>query len=203
MTREEYASILVPNITHTRKYYEELYKKRDLKEDDIVISNGKNAIGLAGVMGGLETEITEKTKNIIIESAIFDRVKVRRTSNTILRSEASNRFEKGLDPNRTYMAIERSCTLLQKYADAEIVSGIAKYENADLSDKVIDITVSNINNILGMKMTKEEIIDVFNRLGFSSKSDGEKLTVTVPSRRIDISIKEDLIEEVRTYIWSK
>ena len=101
------------------------------------------------------------------------------------------------------MAIERSCTLLQKYADAEIVSGIAKYENADLSDKVIDITVSNINNILGMKMTKEEIIDVFNRLGFSSKSDGEKLTVTVPSRRIDISIKEDLIEEVRTYIWSK
>ncbi len=177
--------------------------ERDLKEDDIVISNGKNAIGLAGVMGGLETEITEKTKNIIIESAIFDSVKVRRTSNTILRSEASNRFEKGLDPNRTYMAIERSCTLLQKYADAEIVSGIAKYENADLSDKVIDITVSNINNILGMKMTKEEIIDVFNRLGFSSKSDGEKLTVTVPSRRIDISIKEDLIEEVRTYIWSK
>ena len=170
--------------------------ERTLKEEDIVISNGKKAIGLAGVMGGLETEITEKTKNIIIEAAIFDSVKVRRTSNTILRSEASNRFEKGLDPNRTYMAIERSCNLLEKYADAEVVGGIAKYDKSDKEDRVIDITVDNINSLLGMSVSKKEVIDVFRRLGFSTKDNGDKLTVSVPRRRIDISIKEDLIEEV-------
>ena len=170
--------------------------ERTLKEDDIVISDGTKAIGLAGVMGGMETEITEKTKNIIIEAAIFDSVKVRRTSNSILRSEASNRFEKGLDPNRTYMAIERSCNLLEKYADAEVVGGIAKYDHSDKEDRVIDITVDNINAILGMQISKKEVIDVFRRLGFSTKENGEKLTVSVPRRRIDISIKEDLIEEV-------
>ena len=170
--------------------------ERELKEDDIVISDGKRAIGLAGVMGGLDTEITENTKNIIIEAAVFDSVKVRRTSNSILRSEASNRFEKGLDPNRTYMAADRACVLLQKYADAEVLSGTASYENADLSDKVIDITPENICNILGMEISKKDIVDVFRKLGFTTEDKGDVLKVTVPSRRIDISIKEDLIEEV-------
>ena len=79
--------------------------ERILSEENIVISDGEKAIGLAGVMGGLETEVTTNTKNIIIESAIFNPVKIRMTSKEILRSEASNRFEKGLVPNRTYMAI--------------------------------------------------------------------------------------------------
>ena len=170
--------------------------ERVLKKDDIVISDGERAIGLAGVMGGLDTEITGKTKNIIIEAAIFDQVKVRRTSNSILRSEASNRFEKGLDPNRTYMAIERSCNLLEKYADAEIVGGLAKFDESDKSDRVIDITVSNINSVLGMNLSEEVILDVFRRLGFKTEVNGEIITVSVPRRRIDISIKEDLIEEV-------
>lgn len=170
--------------------------ERTLKAEDIVISNGEKAIGLAGVMGGLETEITENTKNIIIESAIFDNVKVRRTSNTILRSEASNRFEKGLDSNRTYMAIERACNLLEKYAKAEVVGNIAKYDTTDRSDKTIEITAQNINAILGMQITEEEILDVFRRLGFTSTVKDGIMKVNVPKRRIDISIKEDLIEEV-------
>lgn len=170
--------------------------ERTLKSEDIVISNGKEAIGLAGVMGGLDTEITENTKNIIIEAAIFDSVKVRRTSNSILRSEASNRFEKGLDSNRTYMAIERACTLLEKYADGEVVGGLAKYDTTDRSDKQIDITAKNINSILGMQISEKDILDVFRRLGFKTTVNGEVITVSVPKRRIDISIKEDLIEEV-------
>lgn len=170
--------------------------ERTLGDEDIVISDGKKAIGLAGVMGGLETEITPNTKNIIIESAIFNSVKVRRTSNAILRSEASNRFEKGLDPNRTYMAIERACNLLEKYADVEIVGEIAKYDKTDKSDKIIKITVENINRILGMTLTQEEILDVFKRLQFKATTDGNIISVLVPRRRIDISIKEDLIEEV-------
>ena len=170
--------------------------ERTLKTEDIVISDGERSIGLAGVMGGLDTEITDKTKNIIIEAAIFDGVKVRRTSNSILRSEASNRFEKGLDSNRTYMAIERSCNLLEKYADAEVVGGMAKYDTTDRSDKVIDITTKNINSILGMNIKEEDILDVFRRLGFKTKVNNDVITVFVPKRRIDISIKEDLIEEV-------
>lgn len=170
--------------------------ERDLKTEDIVISDGEKAIGLAGVMGGLETEITDKTKNIIIESAIFDSVKVRRTSNAILRSEASNRFEKGLDPNRTFMAMERACHLLEKYASGEVVGDIAKYDTTEKEDKIINITAGNINNILGMTISEKEILDVFRRLGFKATVKDGVIIVSVPRRRLDISIKEDLIEEV-------
>ena len=170
--------------------------ERTLSENDIVISDGEKSIGLAGVMGGLETEVTKDTKNIIIESAIFDSVKVRITSNKILRSEASNRFEKGLDANRTYMAIERACNLLEKYANAEIVTGIAKYDTTNKENKNIDITLENICEVLGMEISKDEVMNVFRRLGFTATENQNKISVSVPTRRLDISIKEDLIEEV-------
>jgi len=170
--------------------------ERILDEEDIVITNGTEAIGLAGVMGGLSTEVEEDTKNIIIESAVFDGVKIRCTSKKILRSEASNRFEKGLDPNRTYMAIERACTLLEKYADAKIAKGTVVYDVADKTEKDVDVTFNDINSLLGMQISNEEILEVFRKLGFEYKVNGEVITVTVPTRRLDISIKEDLIEEV-------
>lgn len=186
-------------------------KERTLSEEDIVISDGERAIGLAGVMGGLDTEITDKTKNVLIESAIFDGVKIRKTSKEILRSEASSRFEKGLDPNRTYMALERAAKLLEEYADGEVVGGVAKFDKSDLSNREIEISFKNINDVLGMAISQKDVLDVFRRLKFevyidSKKSDFkeqekdlekiEKITVSVPRRRGDISIKEDLIEEV-------
>ena len=185
--------------------------ERTLSKEDIVISDGEKAIGLAGVMGGLETEITDNTKNVIIESAIFDGVKVRKTSKEILRSEASSRFEKGLDPNRTYMAIERACKLLEEYAFGEVVGGIAKYDNSDKENRNIEISFKKINDVLGMEISPKNVLDVFRRLGFDVIINGKKsqfseteqelenveeITVSVPRRRGDISIKEDLIEEV-------
>ena len=185
--------------------------ERTLSKEDIVISDGEKAIGLAGVMGGLETEITDNTKNVIMESAIFDGVKVRKTSKEILRSEASSRFEKGLDPNRTYMAIERACKLLEEYASGEVVGGIAKYDNSDKENRNIEISFKKINDVLGMEINKKDVLDVFRRLGFDVIINGkesdfseteqelenlEEITVSVPRRRGDISIKEDLIEEV-------
>lgn len=171
--------------------------ERTLNIDDIVISDGERSIGLAGVMGGLDTEITDNTKNVIIESAIFDPIKVRMTSKEILRSEASSRFEKGLDPNRTYMAIKRACHMLEKYAGAEVVGDIVKYDTTDLADKKIEITFENINRILGMDISNESILDVFRRLGFKYLlKDDKTVVVEVPRRRGDITIKEDLIEEV-------
>ena len=170
--------------------------ERTLDENDIVISDGKRAIGLAGTMGGLDTEIEETTKNVVIEAAIFDGVKVRKTSKKIVRSEASNRFEKGLDPNRTYIAIERAVKLLEEYADATIQTGTVVYDKSDKSDRTIEITVKNINDILGADISEKDIINVYERLGFTVEKREEKLVVIVPRRRLDISIKEDLIEEV-------
>ena len=170
--------------------------ERTLDSNMIVIANKKEAVGLAGVMGGLTTEVENNTKNIIIESAIFDNVLVRKASKVVVRSEASNRFEKGLDPKRTYIAIERACALLEKYASGEVLSGTLAYDNSDKEDKVIDITVDNINNVLGTNLDSKTVINVFNRLGFSTIEKDNLLKVTVPTRRLDITIKEDLIEEV-------
>lgn len=170
--------------------------ERELTKEDIVIANNSGAVGLTGVMGGLSTEVEDDTTSIIIESAIFDSVKIRKTSKKILRSEASNRFEKGLDPKRTYMAIERSCALLEKYADATIVGGLVEYNKTSSEDKIINITPEKINKVLGIEIEKGKIIDIFNSLGFEVSEVKDALEVKVPSRRIDISIVEDLIEEV-------
>ena len=170
--------------------------ERTLTPDDIVISDGKESIGLAGVMGGLDTEITENTKNVIIEAAIFNSVRVRKTAQKIVRSEASNRFEKGLDPNRTYMAAERAAKLLEEYADGEILDGTVEYNKEDMSDKKIEITYQKVNDVLGTTIDPKDVLDVFRRLGFTYTEDGKTVTVSVPRRRLDISIKEDLVEEV-------
>jgi len=169
---------------------------RTLKESDIVICDENNPIALAGVMGGLDTEVESDTKNILIESAIFNPYNIRYTSKEILRSEASMRFEKGVDPSRTKEALNRAAYLLQEYASGEVCSGVVGFNNKDLDDKEIDITVEKINNVLGMEVSKEEIGDIFRRLGFSFKEKDNLFKVYVPTRRLDISIKEDLIEEV-------
>jgi len=170
--------------------------ERTLTEEDIIIANNESPVGLAGVMGGLSTEVENDTKNIIIEAAIFNSTKVRLTAKKILRSESSNRFEKGLDPNRTYMAIERSCALLEKYADAEIVSGMIIHDNVNKEEKTIEIRFEKINKVLGINVPKEEVISIFKSLNFTIEELTDSLKVTVPTRRLDIKIEEDLIEEV-------
>lgn len=170
--------------------------ERTLTSEDIVIADSTHGVGLAGVMGGLETEVEPDTKNIIIESAIFDSVKVRKTSKKIVRSEASNRFEKGLDPERTTMAIERACKLLEEYAGGTVVTGTVEYDKTNNKEKEIEITFKNINDVLGTVIPNEEILNVFRKLGFTYKVNEETIKVKVPTRRLDISIKEDLIEEV-------
>lgn len=174
-------------------------EERTLSVDDIIITDGTNAVGLAGVMGGLSTEIENDTKNVLIEAAIFNSTKIRKTAKKILRSEASNRFEKGIDPKRTYMAIERCCNLLSKYADATIVGGLVEIDNTEIIDKEIKVTLDKINKVLGVNVTKEEVIDILTRLDFKVTENNNEFTVIVPTRRGDISIKEDIIEEVGRY----
>ena len=170
--------------------------ERTLSPEDIVIANKTSPVGLAGVMGGLSTEVELTTKNIIIESAIFNNIKIRKTSKKILRSEASNRFEKGLDPNRTYLAIERSCALLQKYANAQIMQGTVVYDKISKESKKISLSLDKINKVLGITIPEKEVISILERLAFTVSKEATSLLVEVPTRRRDISIEEDLIEEV-------
>lgn len=177
-------------------------KERLLIEDDIVISNGREAIGLAGVMGGYSTEVDENTKNIIVESAMFKPLHIRRTSIRLdLRSEASLRFEKGLNYEYTYEAMERAMTLLSKYADGKIAKDMLLYDNVDKSPKKASITLEKINSCLGLNLREEDVKESFDRLGFEYNS---LFDVIIPNRRMDVSIKEDLIEEVgRMYGFHK
>ena len=170
--------------------------ERKLKDSDIVICDEDKPIALAGVMGGLDTEVTMDTKNILIESAIFNSFNIRYTSKEILRSEASIRFEKGVDPKRTKEALDRAAYLLNKYASGKTLHGIVGFNDKDVDDKEISISAKKINDVLGMEVSIEEIKDIFSRLGFTYKEKDGLFDVYVPSRRLDISIKEDLIEEV-------
>ena len=171
-------------------------QERILIDEDIVITNGKDAIGLAGVMGGYSTEIDENTKNVVIESAIFNPINIRKTSKKLLRSEASIRFEKGLDVNRCYMAIERACNMLETYAYGNVMSGMIEYNTLPCEDSVVDITLEKINSVLGFELTVEQVMDCFNKLHFNVKNNNNVFSVTIPTRRIDVHIEEDLIEEV-------
>ncbi len=171
-------------------------QERLLSHEDIIITNGKDPVGLAGVMGGLDTEIDENTKNVVVECAIFNPVNIRRTSKKLLRSEASIRYEKGLDVNRCYMAIDRACHLLNKYADGKVMKGMLEYNTLDRNEKTIEISLSKINSVLGYDLSVDDVLDVFNKLNFKATAKKEVFSVIVPTRRLDISIEEDLIEEV-------
>lgn len=170
--------------------------ERTLKETDIVITDGVNPIGLAGVMGGLSTEVNDNTCDIVIEAAIFNPMSIRNTAKNILKSEASTRFERGLDPNRTYMAIKRAVELLETYASGKMVEGILIHDNIIKEPKVITITKERICNLLGLELTKDEVLDVFRKLDFPVVEEDNVFVVTIPTRRMDISIEEDLVEEV-------
>ena len=172
-------------------------QERVLNSDDIVITDGKKPICIAGVMGGLNSDVDENTKNILIESAIFDKLKVRRTSIRLdLRSEASLRYEVGLNPEYTLMALKRACYLLLKYANAKVSNDEKVVNNIKTSKNVIKVTLEEINKVIGVKISNEDVIDILNRLKFQYRVDGETYFVVAPSRRLDISIKEDIIEEV-------
>lgn len=170
---------------------------RNLLESDIMITNGTESVALGGVMGGLDTEIDENTKYVLLESATFNPVSIRRTSRRLdLRSEASMRFEKGVDPNRTVLALERATEMFASYAGGEVLKGINFVENNDLEEKVVEITLPFINKYVGKEYTMDEIMNVFDRLNFEYDVDGDAFNVKVPTRRQDITMKFDLIEEI-------
>lgn len=172
-------------------------QERQLKENDIVITNGETPIAIAGVMGGDFSEVTEATKHVVIEGAIFDPVSIRHTSRRLnLRSEASSRFEKGIATEFVDEAVDRACYLLQTYAGGSVAQGRVSQGELGCFVTPIDISVSKVNQTIGFELSAEDIESIFVQLGFETTKNKDVLTVMVPSRRKDISIKEDLIEEI-------
>lgn len=171
-------------------------EERKLQVTDLVITDGTRAIALGGVMGGKNTEVSEKTKNIILESAYFNPTSVRRTSAAHgLRSDSSARFEKGIDPNMQKAALARAVELILELCPNAVVESSVGVVNKE-EEKVVEISTSYINNYLGIKLSTEEIVAILEGLSFTVEATGENLVVKVPTRRPDISIKQDLVEEV-------
>ena len=171
-------------------------EERNLQTSDLVITDGTRAIALGGVMGGKNTEVSEETKNIILESAYFNPTSVRRTSAAHgLRSDSSARFEKGIDPNMQKAALARAVELILELCPNAVVESSVGVVNKE-EEKVVEITTSYINNYLGITLSTEEIVAIIEGLSFTVEVTGENLVVKVPTRRPDISIKQDLVEEV-------
>ncbi|MDT4228245.1 phenylalanine--tRNA ligase subunit beta [Staphylococcus aureus] len=171
--------------------------ERELLTSDIVITNGQTPIALAGVMGGDFSEVKEQTSNIVIEGAIFDPVSIRHTSRRLnLRSESSSRFEKGIATEFVDEAVDRACYLLQTYANGKVLKDRVSSGELGAFITPIDITADKINRTIGFDLSQNDIVTIFNQLGIDTEINDDVITVLVPSRRKDITIKEDLIEEV-------
>lgn len=171
--------------------------ERTLTEEHLVITNGTEPIALAGVMGGANSEVQNDTTTVLIESAYFKGFTVRTASKDHgLRSEASARFEKGIDPNRTRLAADRAASLMALYAGGEVVDGTVEVDTMTIEPAVVSISLKRINGVLGTELTGEQVKDIFVRLQFDVKEEEGSFVVTVPTRRGDITIEEDLVEEV-------
>lgn len=173
-------------------------EERNLDTSDILVTDGKKPIAIAGVMGGKNTEVDENTTNILIESAIFDSVSVRNTSSKLgLKSESSIRFGKGLSFEYTEKAIERACHLLEKYAGGKVLSGTIKYDKIDKTVKKFKFKSEQINDILGITLTDDDVKVELDRLEFPFEYSKGIFEVTIPFRRLDIDCNvNDIAEEI-------
>lgn len=174
----------------------------------LVIADEQKAIALAGVMGGENSEISDKTTTIIYESATFDAANIRRAALKLgLRTESSARFEKSLDPNNAESALLRAVELtLRICPGARVASKVADEKHFHLNQGPIELSLEFLRKKIGQEIPKKEVVGILERLGFGVKNKKEKLSVTVPSWRAtkDISIPEDLVEEVaRVYGYGK
>ncbi len=171
--------------------------ERDLNENMLTIKDGETTIGLAGIMGGLNSEIKEDTTGVIFESANFEPINIRvSTAKLGLRTEASTRFEKGLDPNMAEQAIDRACQLVIELGAGEVMEGTVDVYPERVVPKVMTVDSRWINSFLGTDMPKEDMKEYLGRLDMETVISGDDLIITVPTFRVDVSIKEDISEEV-------
>ena len=172
--------------------------ERKLDSNDIVITDGKEAVCVGGVMGGLSTEVTDETTNIILEAAYFEPLSIRKTSTKLgLKSESSTRFERKVDYERIDRALDYASALLVELADGNVLSGVASAIKTKLEPKYVTITTDKINNVLGTKLSNEYVEELFKRLQYNYKKENNEFVIELPSRRMDLEeSKQDIIEDV-------
>ncbi len=172
-------------------------QERILSASDLVICDDNGPVCIAGVMGGLDSEVTADTKNVFLEAAVFDSASVRRTSRRLgLRSEASGRYEKGVNPARSAEALDRIAQILQEEGACTVAQGMLDCYPHPKKEQVIQSSVKEINDYIGIDLPAEEVAGILKRLHFGVKEENGKLSVTVPDFRLDLSGMPDLAEEV-------
>ena len=171
--------------------------ERTLTEDMIVIADCKQVVGIAGIMGGYDSEISHSTENIVMEAATFNARAIRRAAKVLgLRSEASGRFERGIDVARIDAAQERAAQLLQDMGVVSACSGLVEYYPAKAESVVISCSAKEINAVLGTEIPASRMLEILNDLGIATHADVDQLVAVVPSWRSDIALMQDIAEEV-------
>lgn len=189
--------IIVENAAEGEKFITLDETERTLTSDMLLIKDAERGIAIAGVMGGLNSEIEDDTTTIIIESANFSGDSVRATSKKLgLRTEASSRFEKGIDPNLCEAAADRVCRLIELTGAGKVCRGSVDNYPSPETAKTIDIRVDRINHVLGIELTREEMVKILESLEIRVGGNGNVMTVTPPTIRQDLLEEEDYIEEV-------
>lgn len=195
--RLESKNILVRRATTDEKLETLDSENRQLTKETIVITNGEKPVALAGIMGGLGTEIQDDTVTIALESALFEPVAIRKTAKELnLRSESSSRYEKGINHDTILSASAHAAALIVELAGGSVVSGAAIVSDLDVKNVVVPITLEKLNRSLGTVIKTNEVLSIFNRLGFGVSETNGLFEVSIPPRRWDVSIEADLLEEV-------
>jgi phenylalanyl-tRNA synthetase beta chain len=170
--------------------------ERLLTEDDLLICDGERPVALAGIMGGMNSEVTAKTENILLESAYFDPMSIRRTAKRLgMTTEASIRFEKGADPNMTTYAANRAAQLFYEIAKGKIAKGLVDANPIQQESWNVSLRLSRIKTILGISIPSDEVKSILEYLDLTVEGD-DPIQVTVPTFRPDLTREIDLIEEV-------
>lgn len=193
----ESGKIIVERAKDNEKFVTLDEEERQLDNSFLCIKDGDNTVALAGIMGGLNSEIKEDTTEVIFEAASFNGTNIRVNSKKLnLRTESSSRFEKDIDPNLAELALDRACALVCELKAGEVVEGtIDVYNNKkEVSEIIVD---SNwINKFLGTEISKEDMKKYLDLVDLKTVINGENLVITIPTFRVDIAIKEDIAEEV-------
>ena len=172
--------------------------ERELNESMLIIADTKGPIGVAGVMGGLTSEVTDKTTNVLFEAAVFNGPSIRRTSKALgMRSEASGRFERGVNHKYTAYAIDRAAQLLQQICPSCKVSvGVIDVYPEPVEQRTVTFTAEQINDYLGTSIEKDRMVDILTKLEFGITESGDTIKALVPTWRDDVTVMPDIAEEV-------
>lgn len=172
-------------------------EERKLRAADLMIKDGGKNIAMAGVMGGLDTEIDDNTKTVVIESAIFDSIKVRKTARYhVLHSEASMRFERGINPATVTDALHEALELSAEFGNGKAVKQQISAVDPKPQDVEVTLDLTRVNHVLGTQLSVDDVTEILKRLQFTVQVTDETFVVTVPARRWDIHIPADILEEI-------